>query len=135
MAVIVYNRTKDDYSFMPNNYYIGRPSILGNPYSHLPEDKCQAIYKCKTRDESIQRYSGYFDLMYGKNKEFTELIDEMYEKYKAGEDIYLECYCKPEPCHGDIIAEKLEQRFIKERMKEILEQRKNERAKKMEGVL
>ena len=36
-----------------NDYKICRPSILGNPYSHLPEDKCLALYRCKTRDEAI----------------------------------------------------------------------------------
>ena len=78
-----------------------------------------AIYKCRTREESIERYSGYYDLMYGNNKEFTALIDEIYEKYKNGEDIYLECYCKPLSCHGDIIAEKLQKRLIKEKFDKI----------------
>ena len=54
---------------------------------------------------------------------FKFIIDEIYEKYKRGEDIYLECYCKPERCHGDIIKEKLEKRLMKERIKEAKERR------------
>ena len=65
----------------PNSYIISRPSILGNPYSHLPEDKCLAIYRCKTRDEAIDAYSRYFDVMYGSNIKFTNAIDEIYDKY------------------------------------------------------
>lgn len=131
----VYNRKKEDYSYMPNNYYIGRGGILGNPFSHLPEDKCKAIYKCRTRDEAINRYSGYFDIMYGHNKEFTEIIDEIYEKYKNGEDVFLECYCKPEPCHGDIIAQKMQQRLLKEKINKIKQERENGRTKEMEKIL
>ena len=56
---------------------------------------------------------------------FKYLIDEMYEKYKNGEDIYLECYCAPEPCHGDIIKDRLEKRLVKERIKEAKERRNN----------
>ena len=54
--------------------------------------------------------------MYGSNKQFTNEIDKIYEKYKSGEDIFLECYCKPKRCHGDIIKEKLERRLIKEKI-------------------
>ena len=102
-----------------NVYNICRPSILGNPYSHLPEDKCLAIYRTKTRDEAIEMYSKYFDVMYGGNLKFTHAIDEIYEKYKRGENIYLGCFCpKSMRCHGDIIIEKLQKRLIKEKIKE-----------------
>ncbi len=125
MAIIVYNRTVEDHSSNPNNYPIYRGgSILGNPYTDKPLDKTRAIFHVANRDEAIARYDSYFDMMYGTNEAFTELIDEIYEKYKNGEDVYLECYCKPLPCHGDIIAKKLQQRLLKEKMKEVKE-RKN----------
>ena len=59
-----------------------------------------------------------------KLKGYDSDIDEIYEKYKNGEDVYLECYCKPLPCHGDIIAEKLQKRMIREKFAEIREKRK-----------
>ena len=99
MAIIVYNRTKEDHSQEPGNYPCYRTkngNILGNPYTHIKDKKT--------------------------------LIDEMYEKYKSGEDVYLECYCKPERCHCDIIKEKLEKRLLKERIKEAKE-RRNEKDK------
>ena len=43
--ILVYNREKEDYSVLLNNYYIGRPSILGNPYTHLDVEKTKAMYK------------------------------------------------------------------------------------------
>lgn len=115
--IYVYNRNVEDFSMLKNNYYIGRENILSNPYTHLPVKDTKAMFQCKTREEAIEKYDKYFDLMYGRNVEFTKVVDEMYEKYKNGEDLFLECYCKPQPCHGDIIAKKLQERFIKEKYK------------------
>lgn len=121
----IINLNTDSYKGVPNYVYIGRKggNILGNPYSHLPEDKCSALFKCKTREEAIERYDEYFDLMYGHNKEFTDIIDRIYDIYKTGEDITLGCHCKPQACHGDIIKKKLEKRLFKERITEIKKKR------------
>ena len=114
--IYVYNRTKETHEG-PNNYFIGRPSILGNPYTHIKDKTTLASYVVRTRDEAIELYDHYFDVMYSGNIEYQKLIDEIYEKWRRGEDVYLECYCKPKRCHGDIIVEKLQKRFIKENFK------------------
>lgn len=122
MAIIVYNRTVEDHSSNPNNYPIYRGgSILGNPFTDKPVGKTLAIFQSKSREEAIEKYSSYFDAQYGRNKEFTKIVDEIYEKYRNGEDIYLECYCHPLPCHGDIIAQKMQQRLLKEKIQEFKE--------------
>lgn len=119
MAIIVYNRTKEDHSNNPNNYPIFRgASILGNPYTHIRDKETKAFTIVDSREEAIEMYAGYFDLMYENNEKFKSLVDEIYEKYKSGEDVYLECNCAPQPCHGDIIRRKLEQRLIKEKIQE-----------------
>lgn len=117
----VINISKEDYSFSPNYYYIGRSNlgnILGNPYSHLPSERTIALYKCSSREEAVSSYEKYFDAMYGSNIEFTKIIDEIYEKYKNGEEVFLGCWCHPKLCHGDVIKQKLEQRLVKEKLKE-----------------
>ena len=118
--IYVYDRNVEDFSALENNYPIYRPSILGNPYTHLPVKDTKAMFQCKTREEAIEKYDKYFDIMYGNNIEFTKIIDEMYEKYKNGEDIYLECFCGKgkngeKKCHGEVIEEKLQKRLIKEK--------------------
>lgn len=124
MSIIVYNRAEEDHSQDPNNYPIFRGrSILGNPYTDKPLKKTMAIYHVRTREEAIARYSAYFDMKYSTDDEFRAVVDEMYEKYKNGEDVYLECYCKPLPCHGDVIAEKLQRRLLKEKIREVKKQR------------
>lgn len=135
MGIYVYNRTKEDYSDKPGNYACYRPSILSNPYTHIKDKKTLASFVVKTRDEAIDRYSSYFDRMYKGNTPFKYIVDEIYERYKRGEDIYLECYCKKYPagqgethpdevrCHCDVIKDKLEKRLVKEKIKEAKERR------------
>lgn len=116
-GIHVYNRTVEMHDNEPNNYPIYRPFILSNPYTHIKDKKTKALYVLNTREEAINAYSHYFDLMYGSNISFTKIIDEIYDKYKSGEDIWLECYCAPKPCHGNVIEEKLRCRLIKEKLK------------------
>lgn len=125
MAIIVYNRAKEDHSQNPNNYPCYRGgSILGNPYTDKPVKKTLAIYQAKTREEAIERYSSYFDMMYDTNEQFRDVVDEMYDKYRNGEDIYLECYCSPLPCHCDVIAKKIKQRVLREHMRAVAQNEK-----------
>ena len=118
----VYNTKFEDHTNSDNTYYIGRSkagNVLGNPYTHNGKRSNLAKLSFRTRDEAIKAYSLYYDAMYGSDEEFTKVIDEIYEKYKNGEEIYLQCFCKPEACHGDIIVEKLQQRLLKERIDEM----------------
>jgi hypothetical protein len=126
MAIIVYNRAKEDHSVHPNNFPIYRGgSVLGNPYTDKPLKGTLAVFKARNREEAIEKYSTYFDSQYGRNREFTAAIDEIYEIYKTGEDVYLECYCHPLRCHGDVIVEKLQKRLLREKIKEC-KNKKNE---------
>ena len=128
--IIVYNRGKEDHSAHPNNYPIYRGgSVLGNPYTDKPLKGTLAVFKAKNREEAIEKYDTYFDTQYGRNKEFTAVINEIYEKYKNGETVDLECYCHPLPCHGDVIVKKLQQRLLKEKIKEAKENKNAEQGK------
>ena len=118
----IYNTRTEDHTSDTNNYYIGRSksgNILGNPFTFGGKRKSLAKLSFPTREQAIKAYEIYFDKMYGTNEEFTKKIDEIYEKYKNGEEVYLQCFCKPEPCHGDVIVEKLQARLLKEKMKQI----------------
>lgn len=116
-GIHVYNKNNEEH-YGPNVFYIGRGSVLGNPWTHIKDKKTLAKFVVKDRDTAIDNYDHYFDVMYGSDVKFTEAVDKIYEAYKAGEDVYLECFCKPLRCHGDIIADKLTQRLVRERIKE-----------------
>lgn len=119
MGIRRFNVMDEEY-FGDNVYLIHRPFILSNPYTHIKDKQTKAMFVVKTREEAIERYSHYYDIMYGKNIKFTQEIDEIYEKYRRGEDILLGCYCSlKEECHGDIIMKKLQGRLVKEKLEEV----------------
>ena len=73
----------------PEYEYIGRGSYWGNPYS-MHEDNA-------SREEVIRKFKYDFDYEKFPNKEKSEV-------YKlAGKR--LGCFCKPEACHGDVLAD------------------------------
>lgn len=69
--------------------YIGRGSYWGNPYSMYEDGD--------DRDEVIRKFKYDFDFEKFPNKNKSEV-------YKlAGKR--LGCFCKPEACHGDVLAD------------------------------
>lgn len=119
--IVVYNTKQDDFTSEPNNFYIGRNkdgNPLGNPFTHNGVKTSLAKLSFKTREQAIEAFGKYFDERYGKDEELTKAFDNIYEHYKNGEDIYLQCFCKPLPCHGDVIADRLQRKLIKEKLKE-----------------
>lgn len=115
--IINLNKENNSNTSDGTRIYCGRGSIFGNPYTHLDLNKTKALFRCKTREESIEKYNDYYDIMYNGNIAFREAADELYKKYCNGENITLECFCSPEPCHCEIIKKKMEKRLIKERIK------------------
>jgi hypothetical protein len=127
--IIIYNTKLEDHTAEPNNYYIGRSSDgnpLGNPFTYNGKRSNLAKLSFKTREEAINAYRMYFERAYGKDEELTKAFDEIYEHYKNGEDVYLQCFCKPEPCHGDVIAEELQKKLLKEKMEELRKKKRGE---------
>jgi len=87
MVTRVVNKRKEPY-----DVYIGRPSIFGNPFK---------IGKHGTREEVIALFKKCFYHELEINPEFKEQVLKLKGKT-------LGCYCKPLPCHGDVIVEYLE---------------------------
>ena len=127
--ITVYNTHQEDYTYKPNNFLICRTkdgNPLANPFTYNGIKTRLAKLSFKTREEAIDAYKMYFKKMYGLDEGLTKAFDTIYEKYKNGEDIYLQCCCKPLPCHGDFLAEELQRKLIKEKMEE---RRKNNKSK------
>jgi hypothetical protein len=72
----------------PFDVYIGRGSIFGNPYE---------IGVDGTREQVIARYEKWFNFLL-RDSAFLEELKKL-----AGKR--LGCFCKPQQCHGEIIAE------------------------------
>ena len=123
----IYNSHDEDFTSKENNFYCGRhknpktkqnDNPLANPFTYNGVKSNLAALSFKTRDEAVEAYEKYFDKMYGNDEDLTAAFDEIYEHYKNGEDIYLQCFCKPNKCHCDVIADRLQRKLIKEKMLE-----------------
>ena len=79
----VVNLHKESY-----DVYIGRPSIFGNPF---------VIGKDGDRKEVIEKYKHHFIKEILTNPYFVSELEKLRGK-KLG------CYCSPQECHGDVIA-------------------------------
>jgi hypothetical protein len=65
--------------------YIGRPSKWGNPFE---------IGRDGTRYEVIEKYKDYIKRKFSEEEIKRELRGKI-----------LGCYCAPQDCHGDVLAE------------------------------
>lgn len=77
-----------------NNTPVGKPGWLGNPY---PEREYG-------REKCIELFRSDFEERILSDPDFRIAVSEL-----DGET--LACYCKPKPCHGDVIVEYI--RFLR----------------------
>jgi hypothetical protein len=75
-----------------NAVYIGRPSMWGNPWSHLPG---KGQYQVGTRVEAVLAYEKWI-----RNQ--PNLIETLRKDYKG---LDLVCWCAPQLCHGEVLLE------------------------------
>ncbi len=73
----------------------GEPGWLGNPY---------ALSDGYDREESIEKYRTVFKRRLRESEEFREAVENLRGKTLA-------CWCKPKPCHGDVILAYLRGEF------------------------
>lgn len=87
---LVVNLRKNRY-----DVFCGRGSDWGNDWTHLPLKRTEAKYQVDTREESIACHRAWFlaneELMARAKRELKGKI--------------LGCYCAPQACHCDVIAE------------------------------
>lgn len=93
-----------------SDVYIGRGSPLGNPYTSKQLSDTKAKFQAKDRDDSIQKYREHlYTEIELRNDEIWKGIREILNKLDKNGYVNLVCFCKPKPCHGDIIKEIIEE--------------------------
>lgn len=106
---------KNEEKYGDNVFIVCRPSVFGNPYTHIKNKETLALYKVKTRDIAIDLYDKWFDEMVKCDEDFRQQWDALYKAYTSYDEIFLGCFCAlNERCHADIIAKKLKKRAVME---------------------
>lgn len=78
--------------------YIGRPSVLGNPFQIGPDG---------TRAEVIEKYRSWIESEVRTQPDgpVARELDRLRARHERGETVTLVCWCAPAPCHGDVIRD------------------------------
>ena len=84
----VVNMYKEEYDVYIGRSGRGHDGFFGNPFAMDTHMK---------RDECLEYYEAYFIDRIATDAEFKRRVLELKDKT-------LGCFCKPQACHGDIIA-------------------------------
>lgn len=103
--IIVANKKTFNRNDYPDAYikYVGRPSLLQNPYKigRIHGDRAQVIEMFR-QDLNKHRLA---------KDEVWDEIEELVKIHFAGIPIVLVCWCAPKPCHADVIKAAIEWRM------------------------
>ena len=80
------------------SYYIGRPSLLGNPFK---------VGRDGNLEQVIEKYRRW---LWGQIQDFGDVFEVLKDLLHLSYEhdvVYLECWCKPLACHGDVIVKAL----------------------------
>ena len=89
--------------------YIGRPSVLGNPFSHLKGTL--ADYSVSSRDEAVDRYETWLRSEIKTNKVVIKEMRKLYKKFVDSGHLDLVCWCYPARCHGDVFKKLILEKY------------------------
>lgn len=92
METKVVNLYKEKYDVYIGRYGKGMDGYFGNPFK---------LKKGEVSGSTLNKYREYFYGRVESDKEFREKVEGLRGKT-------LGCFCKPKPCHGDIIKEYLD---------------------------
>lgn len=106
MSIVINVVNKRKHKPTPHDFYAGRPSPLGNPFSHQTKGTL-AQFRVSTREEAVAKHKEYFYEEIKTNEamraELLKIKDHIWE-HKL---VNLVCFCAPASCHCDTIKEYL----------------------------
>lgn len=90
--------------------YVGRPTPLGNPFSHMAGTSAQ--HQVESRDAAIERYRRWLaeELQLNPAGPAAEMLARLVNLYRDSGELTLVCWCAPQACHADVIADVVRER-------------------------
>lgn len=85
--------------------YIGRPTPLGNPFTHLTYGS--APHRVNSRDEAVEMYRKWVVRELETNSEAKTQFDSLVAQVRTG-NLDMICWCAPLACHGDVLKEMIQ---------------------------
>lgn len=92
-----------------NDVYIGRGSVLGNPFTSIKDKATLAQFVCDSREDSVESFRKYIEeKIASKDKKICDELNRIYRM----ESVNLVCFCEPKLCHGKIIKDLIESKKL-----------------------
>jgi hypothetical protein len=91
-------------TFKGSAILIGRPSVFGNPFSHLAHSRAEV--NVPDRYTAITRFANW--LITGNDPDIRRSPQPIRDAIRRGEldnELPLMCFCAPLACHGDVLDE------------------------------
>ena len=79
--------------------YVGRPSVLGNPFPMRGEED---------RDHVVAQYRQWLDAQRRANSAAWREVKRLAALSAEGKALALQCYCAPRKCHADVVKSAIE---------------------------
>lgn len=110
----VVNKTR--HAPTDNDFYVGRGSSLGNPFTSKDLSKTKAQFRAKNKTEAIKFYREY--LIKKIDERDTNICNDLNRIYLKAldNDVNLVCYCAPNDCHAEVIKGIIVTKLIKKYM-------------------
>lgn len=111
MAINVVSQKWYGKAKRPTDIYIGRPSVLGNPFASKPSK--YAKQSVSSDAEAVEKYQVWLREQWAANGEVKAELLRLARLYQETGTLHLICWCKLKvnddtPCHGDVIKAAIE---------------------------
>ena len=90
-------------SWKGEGHYIGRPTPLGNPFSHMCGTTAE--FRVATRDEAVERYRDWLLGRLDSDNPATRMFVALLDEYESRGELTLVCNCTPLSCHANVIRD------------------------------
>ena len=106
MHIVVVHTKRSNH---PNTINVGRPSVLGNPFSHLPH--VRNVTHVPTVEDAVQAYKSWLKQRITDSITVVDALNHIINVGTKHGTVHLACWCKDETkplpsdhvCHADVI--------------------------------
>ena len=106
MKIVVVHTKRSNH---PNTINVGRPSVLGNPFSHLSYVK--HVTHVPTVEDAVQHYKSWLIDRIADSQPVRSALNHIINVGQQHGTVHLACWCKDETkpypsdhvCHADVI--------------------------------
>ena len=81
---------------------IGRPTPLGNPYTHLPH--LTNLILVASREEAVAQFRPWLWRQMQWDSPQRREMQRLVTMFRLAGSLRLVCHCAPLACHGDVVA-------------------------------